>query len=211
MKLGRHLPKVRAALDEAGLLERAIYVERGTMADERICPLAEKTRRRGALLLDDPRARPREAAVSGPARSPSSASAPATPRWLTPAAPQALARRDRSRRLRPLSRPRPARAGQRRHASDNRVELRARAPSRSALAAAGTRASPSSRAAIPASSPWRRRCSRRSRRRSGLARARHRGRARHHGDAGRSGARRARRSAAISAPSRCPTISSPGT
>ena len=42
MKLGRHLPKVRAALAKAGLLERAIYVERGTMAGERICRLAEK-------------------------------------------------------------------------------------------------------------------------------------------------------------------------
>jgi precorrin-2/cobalt-factor-2 C20-methyltransferase len=42
MKLGRNLPKVRAALRSTGLLERAIYVERGTMADERFCPLAEK-------------------------------------------------------------------------------------------------------------------------------------------------------------------------
>ena len=42
MKLGRHLPKVRQALIEAGLLERAIYVERGTMAEERVCPLADK-------------------------------------------------------------------------------------------------------------------------------------------------------------------------
>lgn len=42
MKLGRHLPKVRKALREAGLLERAIYVERGTMRGERICRLADK-------------------------------------------------------------------------------------------------------------------------------------------------------------------------
>ncbi len=42
MKLGRHLAKVRAALREAGLLDRAIYVERGTMRDQRICRLAEK-------------------------------------------------------------------------------------------------------------------------------------------------------------------------
>lgn len=42
MKLGRHLPKVRAVLLEAGLLGRAIYVERGTMAGEAILPLAEK-------------------------------------------------------------------------------------------------------------------------------------------------------------------------
>ena len=42
MKLGRHLPKVRAALREAGLLARAIYVERGTMAGERVMMLADK-------------------------------------------------------------------------------------------------------------------------------------------------------------------------
>jgi precorrin-2/cobalt-factor-2 C20-methyltransferase len=41
MKLGRNLPKVRAALKSAGLLERAIYVERATMAQERIIPLLE--------------------------------------------------------------------------------------------------------------------------------------------------------------------------
>jgi precorrin-2/cobalt-factor-2 C20-methyltransferase len=42
MKLGRNFAKVRAAVDEAGLLARAIYVERGTMADEMVMPLAEK-------------------------------------------------------------------------------------------------------------------------------------------------------------------------
>ncbi len=41
MKLGRNLPKVRAALAAAGLLERAVYVERATMAGERIVPLPE--------------------------------------------------------------------------------------------------------------------------------------------------------------------------
>ncbi|GJD50936.1 Precorrin-2 C(20)-methyltransferase [Methylobacterium crusticola] len=42
MKLGRHLPKVRAALAEAGLLARAVYVERGTMAGEVVAALADK-------------------------------------------------------------------------------------------------------------------------------------------------------------------------
>ena len=42
MKLGRNLPKVRAALETAGLADRALYVERGTMADERVMRLAEK-------------------------------------------------------------------------------------------------------------------------------------------------------------------------
>ncbi len=41
MKLGRNLPKVRAAIANAGLSERAIYVERATMAEEKIIPLSE--------------------------------------------------------------------------------------------------------------------------------------------------------------------------
>ena len=42
MKLGRNLPKVRRALDRTGRLDRAIYVERGTMADAVMMPLAAK-------------------------------------------------------------------------------------------------------------------------------------------------------------------------
>ena len=42
MKLGSNMPKVERALRAAGLLDRAIYVERGTMAGERIMPLAER-------------------------------------------------------------------------------------------------------------------------------------------------------------------------
>ncbi len=41
MKVGRNLPKIRAALAEAGRGGQALYVERGTMADERIATLAE--------------------------------------------------------------------------------------------------------------------------------------------------------------------------
>ena len=37
MKVGRNLAKVRRAVETAGLLSRAIYVERGTMKDERSC------------------------------------------------------------------------------------------------------------------------------------------------------------------------------
>lgn len=42
MKLGRNLPKVRAALREAGRLDGAVYVERGTMETGASMPLAEK-------------------------------------------------------------------------------------------------------------------------------------------------------------------------
>ena len=43
MKLGRNLSKVRAALQQTGRLESAVYVERGTMPDERILPMPEFT------------------------------------------------------------------------------------------------------------------------------------------------------------------------
>jgi precorrin-2/cobalt-factor-2 C20-methyltransferase len=42
MKLGRNLPKVRRALARAGRLDRAVYVERGTMADGKVVRLADK-------------------------------------------------------------------------------------------------------------------------------------------------------------------------
>jgi precorrin-2/cobalt-factor-2 C20-methyltransferase len=42
MKVGRHLPKVRRALTASGQLGRAVYVERGTMADAKTIPLADK-------------------------------------------------------------------------------------------------------------------------------------------------------------------------
>jgi precorrin-2/cobalt-factor-2 C20-methyltransferase len=41
MKLGRNFDKVRRVLEELGLAERALYVERATMANQRIVPLAE--------------------------------------------------------------------------------------------------------------------------------------------------------------------------
>ena len=43
MKLGGNFPKLRRALARAGLTERAIYVERGTMEGEKILRLTEKT------------------------------------------------------------------------------------------------------------------------------------------------------------------------
>jgi precorrin-2/cobalt-factor-2 C20-methyltransferase len=42
MKIGRHLRKVRRALQCSGRLARALYVERGTMADAKMVPLAAK-------------------------------------------------------------------------------------------------------------------------------------------------------------------------
>ena len=43
MKLGRHFDRVRALIDRLGLLDRAVYCERVTLAEERVMPLAEVT------------------------------------------------------------------------------------------------------------------------------------------------------------------------
>ncbi|WP_428671500.1 precorrin-2 C(20)-methyltransferase [Reyranella sp.] len=50
MKVGKNLAKVRRAVERAGLLSRAVYVERGTMQDERIVPLADCDAPRGAYF-----------------------------------------------------------------------------------------------------------------------------------------------------------------
>ena len=41
MKVGRHLQKVKRVLGRLGLVERAEYVERASMAGEKVMPLAE--------------------------------------------------------------------------------------------------------------------------------------------------------------------------
>jgi precorrin-2/cobalt-factor-2 C20-methyltransferase len=42
MKVGRNLPKIRRALEASGKLDKAVYVERGTMADSFSVRLADK-------------------------------------------------------------------------------------------------------------------------------------------------------------------------
>ncbi|MDR3462764.1 MAG: precorrin-2 C(20)-methyltransferase [Beijerinckiaceae bacterium] len=42
MKIGTNFVKIRAAVEAAGLLTDAVYVERGTMEGERVMPLADK-------------------------------------------------------------------------------------------------------------------------------------------------------------------------
>jgi precorrin-2/cobalt-factor-2 C20-methyltransferase len=62
MKIGSNLPKIRAALAEAGLAGRALYVEHGTMGSTRMVKLAELTDDRApyfSLVLVAGRQRPR--------------------------------------------------------------------------------------------------------------------------------------------------------
>jgi len=41
MKVGRHLPKIRAVIKALGLLDRAVYVERASLPEARVCPLKD--------------------------------------------------------------------------------------------------------------------------------------------------------------------------
>ena len=47
MKVGRNLTKVKRAIIRAGLIDRALYIERGTMEAQRVAPLAEIELARG--------------------------------------------------------------------------------------------------------------------------------------------------------------------
>ena len=190
-------------------LGRAIYVERGTMSGERIVPLAEMDGQTGAVFRAGAGARPAAARDDRPAhhRRPWTRRRRACRRRRPPPHSPPRPTWSATRRIWRGCRSAPARQ---RHASDNREELdRARH-----RAVAGRRAGagwPWCRPAMPACSPWRARCSRRSTEASPPG-ARWTSR-------WYQGSRRcsppprvsALRWGTISAPSRCRTTSSPGT
>ena len=135
MKLGRTFAGVREALERAGRLDDAWYVERAT-TDRRAHRAAGRGRPGDrAVLLARPAAEPggrdvaavaarAEAADSRgrAARSWWSGSGPATREWLTPEARAALAAADDLVGYGPYLDRVPPDPRQRRHASDNRVE-----------------------------------------------------------------------------------------
>ncbi|MEM9579444.1 MAG: precorrin-2 C(20)-methyltransferase [Pseudomonadota bacterium] len=41
MKVGRHLPKIRAVIADLGFMDRAVYIERASLPDEVVCPLSD--------------------------------------------------------------------------------------------------------------------------------------------------------------------------
>ncbi|WP_350335971.1 precorrin-2 C(20)-methyltransferase [Coralliovum pocilloporae] len=41
MKVGRHFPRIRALIERLGLTNRAAYVERATLENQKLCPLAD--------------------------------------------------------------------------------------------------------------------------------------------------------------------------
>lgn len=145
MKLGRTFPDVRRALERAGRLDDALYVERATMAGERTGRLADTDP--GSVpyfsvavlpsrLTDAP---PRQAADDRTEAAPDDDAAirrpataggelvvvgtgPAGPLWLTPETRGALAAADELVGYTTYLDRVPVRPGQRRHGSDNKVE-----------------------------------------------------------------------------------------
>lgn len=139
LKLGRTFGGVREAVERAGVAERGVYVERASSAEERSAPLREVEGEVPYMsLLLVPTAsvparrdgRPGSVAVVG--------LGPAGPDWLTPEAQAELAAADDLIGYETYLARVPERRGQRRHATDNRVEAR-RARHALALAVAGSR------------------------------------------------------------------------
>ncbi|MEU9075634.1 precorrin-2 C(20)-methyltransferase [Kitasatospora sp. NPDC048538] len=137
MKLGRTFPAVRRALERAGRLADAQYVERAFMEGERIAPLAEvegetvpyfsvavlpsKVAPLGTSATPEP-LEPEARRADGPGAVTVIGTGPAGPLWLTPEARGALAEAtDLVGYTTYLDRV-PERPGQRRHGSDNKVE-----------------------------------------------------------------------------------------
>ncbi|MFD8462632.1 precorrin-2 C(20)-methyltransferase [Streptomyces antimycoticus] len=124
MKLGRTFPTVRRALERSGRLADARYVERATMDAERTAPLAdvdpESVPYFSMAVLPSRVDAPRE--ESGVGEVVVVGLGPAGPLWLTPEARAELAAaQDLVGYSTYLDRV-PVRPGQRRHASDNKVE-----------------------------------------------------------------------------------------
>jgi precorrin-2 C20-methyltransferase / precorrin-3B C17-methyltransferase len=138
IKLGRTFPGVAEAARRAGVTERAIYVERASSDAERIAPLAEAGDRVPYMsLVLVPSSVP--AARNGqPGRVSVVGLGPAGPDWLTPEAHAELAAADELIGYETYLARVPERRGQRRHATDNRVEAE-RARHALELAAGGAR------------------------------------------------------------------------
>jgi precorrin-2 C20-methyltransferase/precorrin-3B C17-methyltransferase len=139
LKLGRTFGAVCEAAERAGVADRAQYVERASCAEQRTAPLREAGSDVPYMSLVlvpttagvPPRdGRPGRVAVVG--------LGPAGPDWLTPEAQAELAGAEELVGYGPYLARVPERPGQRRHASDNRVEAQ-RAREALDLAAGGAR------------------------------------------------------------------------
>jgi precorrin-2 C20-methyltransferase/precorrin-3B C17-methyltransferase len=140
IKLGRTFDGVRSAAEDAGVAGRAVYVERASSEQERVAALrdvAGKVPYMSLVLV--PAVVPAARDTTGRAGSVAVVGlGPAGAQWLTPEAQAELAAADDVVGYETYLARVPVRRGQRRHASDNRVEAQ-RARHALTLAAAGAR------------------------------------------------------------------------
>ncbi|MPQ98100.1 precorrin-2 C(20)-methyltransferase [Modestobacter sp. I12A-02628] len=132
MKLGRTFPAVREAFDRAGVLDRALYVERATSDRQRTLPLAEVDPDTvpyfSLALLPSPLTQPGRPRAAGTAPATGTAEVvvvglgPGKRSWTTPEAAEALAAADVLVGYGPYLDRVPANPRQTRYPSDNRVE-----------------------------------------------------------------------------------------
>jgi precorrin-2 C20-methyltransferase/precorrin-3B C17-methyltransferase len=142
MKLGRNFSKVKNALSRAGVLDKALYIERATMSQERIAKLNDVDPASvpyfSLILVPDSRHSRIDNPVKDAGRITVVGLGPGADEWITPEAQQALAEAtDLVGYHRYLDRV-PIRSGQRRFGSDNKVEAE-RARHALSLAEAGRR------------------------------------------------------------------------
>lgn len=123
MKLGRTFSRVIGALEHAGLGAGAVYVERASHPEQRVAPLREVE---GEVPYMSLVLAPTGAREAHPAQGAGEVVVvglgPAGPEWLTPEARGALAAAEHLVGYQTYVDRVPVRAGQARHASDNRVE-----------------------------------------------------------------------------------------
>jgi precorrin-2 C20-methyltransferase/precorrin-3B C17-methyltransferase len=130
LKLGRTFPAVREAFDRAGVLDRALYVERATTGAQRCAPLADVDPATvpyfSLALLPSPLTGPAALPESGPVRHSGEVVVvglgPGARGWTTPEAADAVAAADDLVGYGPYLDRVPANPRQARHPSDNRVE-----------------------------------------------------------------------------------------
>jgi len=141
MKLGRTFAKVRGAVEAAGAGARGVYVERASSAEERIAPMREvdgEVPYMSLVLVPTLDRAQRQARGTVRGSVAVVGLGPAGPDWLTPEAHAELAAADDLVGYETYLARVPERRGQRRHASDNRVESE-RARHALELAAGGSR------------------------------------------------------------------------
>lgn len=139
LKLGRKFEAVRDAAERSGVAARSVYVERASAPEERSAPLREIEGQVPYMSLVLVPAVTAPAERNGhDARVSVVGIGPAGPDWLTPDAQAELAAADELIGYHTYLARVPERRGQRRHASDNRVEAE-RARHALELAASGAR------------------------------------------------------------------------